>query len=389
MAKSSNIKVRPWCPFCGQDVNPPQEPARRKMDEFKVGACQCGAVYTSDPTGFNVGAAMVECMVYACDDNPDLAWELVADDDFLTGRIDNYDEQTHQVYEVKNVDGRRVGGVLYFIRLTRDLSDLSKRLKQHKQQTDERSSQPMSKLVIPPLEPQRDPKRNKKKADKKEIAELVFAGDIDALVDFSFDDPRTLRFMQRLLYDPIEDKRWYCAHVIGQVCARLATRKPGAVSDMLHRMYEACSDSASSHWGLLEAIGSIIAARPDLFGAFARHLLMYRGVPTSRVLVLWAMGAIAETSPEVVRNTPIYSIFSYVDHPEPITRGHAIRLFGRINARELQSQIEAQVTDIAPLVIYEKGLPVAATVGNLAREALALMAQSDVTFHEESGESGQ
>jgi hypothetical protein len=367
------IKVRPWCPFCGQDVNEPREPVQRKMNEFKVGTCQCGAVYTSDPTGFNVGSAMVECLVYACDDNWDFAWELTADEDYLTSIIDNYDEQTHQVYETKNVDGRKVKGVLYFVRLTRDFAELSKNLKDHRQKTDEQLLKPATKFVIPPMEPARDPKRKKKKAVKAEIQQLVFAVDIDALVDFCFDDAKTIRFMQRLLYDPDEEKRWLCAHVIGQVCARLSTRKPGVVSDLLHRMYESCSDSASTHWGLLETIGSIIAARPDIFGGFARHLLMYRNVPSSRVQVLWAMGTIAEKSPEVVRSTPIYSVFPYVNSPEPITRGHAIRLLGRIRAQELKGEIEKQVDDTAQVTIYENGLPVRTTVGELAREALSLM----------------
>ncbi|MBI5558207.1 MAG: HEAT repeat domain-containing protein [Deltaproteobacteria bacterium] len=373
MVKNPTIKVRPWCPFCGQDVNEPREPVQRKMNEFKVGACQCGAVYTSDPTGFNVGSAMVECLVHACDDNWDFAWELTADDDYLTARIDNYDEQTHQVYETKNVDGRKVAGVLYFVRLTRDFAELSKKLKTHKQATDEKLHKPATKFVIPEMEPARDPKRKKKKANKADIEKMVFAGDIDALVDFSFDDPKTLRFMLRLLYDPREEKRWFCAHVIGQVCARIATRKPGTVSDLLHRMFESCTDSASTHWGLIEAIGSIIAARADIFGGFARHLLMYRGVPSSRVHVLWAMGAIAEKSPDVVRNTPIYSVFPYVNNPEPLTRGHAIRLLGRINALELKGEIEKQIDDPAPLIVYENGLPVPTTVGELARQALSVM----------------
>jgi hypothetical protein len=373
MAKNPTITVRPWCPFCGQDVAPPKEPVQRKMNEFKVGTCQCGAVYTSDPTGFNVGSAMVECLVYACDDNWDFAWELTADEDYLTARIDNYDEQTHQVNETKNVDGRKVAGVLYFVRLARDFADLSKNLKDHKQKTDEQRLQPATHNIIPAMEPARDPKRKKKKATKPEIEQLVFAGDIEALVDFCFDDPKTLRFMQRLLYDPIEEHRWFCAHVLGQVCARLATRKPGAVSDMLHRMFESCTDSASTHWGLLEAIGSIIAARADIFGGFARHLLLYRGVPSSRVQVLWAMGTIADKSPEVVRNTPIYSVFPYINNPEPLTRGHAIRLAGRIRAMELHGEIARQADDPAPLTVYENGRPVHTTVGALAREALALM----------------
>lgn len=378
MVNQPLIKLRPWCPFCGQDVPQPSEPVQRKMNEFKVGTCQCGAVYTSDPTGFNVGSAMVECLVYACDDNWDFAWELTADDDYLTGRIDNYDEQTHQVYEFKNVDGRKVAGVLYFVRLTKDFAELSKKLKDHRQKTDEALLKPVSRFVIPPMEPARDPKRKKKKATKSQIRDLVYNGDIDTLVDFCFDDASTIRYIQRLLYEPDEGKRWFCAHVLGQVCARLATRKPGMVSDLLHRMFEACTDSASTHWGLLESIGSIIAARADIYGGFARHLLMYRNVPSSRVQVLWAMGTIAEQSPDVVRNTPIYSVFSYANSPEAITRAHAIRLLGRINAKELKGDIEKYTDDPNLVTIYENGLPCMVSVGDLARQALSQMTETTV-----------
>jgi hypothetical protein len=371
MSKNAQIKVRPWCPFCGQDVGRPKEPMRRKLDEFTVGECQCGATYTCDPTGFNVGAAMVEAIVHACDDNWDLAWELLPDEDYLTGRIDNYDEQTHQVYETKNVDGRKVAGVLYFVRLNRELAALANRLHADKNAKDSAllAEDPASDL--PAMEPVRDPKRKKKRADKAIITQMVANQDIDGLVDLALDDLKTLRFMQRLLYDPNEDKRWQYAHILGQVCRRVSTRKPGAVSDLLHRLFEACSDSAAAHWGLLESIGSIIAARADIYGGFARHLLMHRGTPSGRVQVLWALGTIAEKRPDIVRATPFYSLFPFVTSPEAITRGHAVRLFGRIAATEVESEIEKLTGDEAGLTIYEQGQPVRTTVAELAREALA------------------
>lgn len=372
MVKDSTIIVRPWCPFCGIDVGKPREPVQRKMDEFTTGTCQCGAVYTCDPTGFNVGAAMVEAVVHACDDNWDLAWELVADEDYITGRLDNYDEQDHQIYETKNVDGRKVAGVLYFVRLSKDIADLSNRLDKHKKQMENKTPS-ISMADIPEMEPARDPKRVKKRTTKQQVKKMVDNDDVDGLVDLAFDDLRTLRFMQRLLYDPDESKRWHCAYIMGQVCRRLATRKPGAVSDLLHRMYEACSDSAATHWGLLESIGSIIAARSDLFGAFTRHLLMFRGVPSSRVQVLWALGTIAEKRPDLVRSIPFYSLFPYADHTDSYTRGHAARLFGRINATEVRSEIESLTNDKAELVVYEKGLPVKTTVGQLAQDAIENM----------------
>jgi len=371
MAKNAQIKVRPWCPFCGQEVGRPREPVQRKLDEFTMGECQCGAIYTCDPTGFNVGAAMVEAIVHACDDNWDLAWELLPDEDYLTGRIDNYDEQTHQVYEIKNVDGRKVSGVLYFVRLNRELAALANRLQTDKKAKDGALCREDPAGDLPAMEPARDSKRKKQKADKGTVTRMVADQDIDGLVDLAFDDLKTLRFIQRLLYDPDEGKRWQCAHILGQVCRRLSTRKPGAVSDLLHRLYEACSDSAAAHWGLLESIGSIIAARPDIYGAFARHLLMHRGVPSTRVQVLWALGTLAEKRPDLVRATPFYSLFPFVTHPEAITRGHAVRLMGRIAATEVESEIEKLTGDEAELTIYEQGQPVRTTVAELAKEALA------------------
>lgn len=372
--KNPENKTRPWCPFCGQDVGRPVEPVQRKMDEFKLGECQCGAVYTSDPTGFNVGAAMVECMVAACDDNIDLAFDLDPEKDYQDARLDNYDEVEHYVHELKNVDGRKVAGVLYFIRLNKDLADLSKNIEGQRVTKSKKIAQNAVKnFELPPLEPQRDPQRQRKKARKKEVQQMVKAQDIDQLVDLAFDDGKTLRYMQRMLYDPLAEKRWLYAHIMGQVCARLSTRQPGMISDLLHRLFESCTDSAATHWGLIETIGSIIAARGDLYGGFARHLLLYRGVPETRVPVLWALGTIAETNPQVIRESPIYAIFDFVNHRDPYTRGHAIRLFGRVNAMEVRNNIADWQEDQNAVVVYENGLPEKTTVGALAQEAINFM----------------
>ena len=105
----------------------------RKLREFTVGRCSCGAVYSCDATGHNVGAAIVETLVHACGDDGDLAWELMPEDDYLTGRIENYDEETHQVVDIRQLDGRAVRGVLYFVRLHKEMTEIAERLKKNKQ----------------------------------------------------------------------------------------------------------------------------------------------------------------------------------------------------------------------------------------------------------------
>ena len=375
MAKKNEANVKPWCPFCGMDIGRPSEAIQRKMTEFPVGRCECGAVYTCDGTGHNVGAAMVECLVYACNDEWDLAWELIPEDDYLTGRVEDYDEVTHQVCPKRNLDGRAVRGVLYFVRLHKDVAEIADRLEKRK---EEEARQAMAQAVgadtsgsvIPEVEPARDPKRQKKRASKPMVKKLVEAGDIDALVDLSFDDKRTLRFMQRLLYDPEPGKRYKTAWLIGQVTARLATREPGPVADMLHRLFESCSDSASMPWGMVETIGAIVAARPDIFGAFTRHLLNFMGDSGTQEAVVWGMGEIAATRPDLIRNTPFYSTFHFLEHDNPVLRGLMARMLGRIRATEASFQLMALQNDQSEITIYEHGKPVTTTVAALAAEAV-------------------
>jgi hypothetical protein len=309
------------------------------MNEFPVGRCQCGAVYTCDATGHNVGAAIVETLVYACDDNADYAWELMPEDDYLTGRIENYDESAHQVVAEKNIDGRAVRGVLYFVRLHTDAREIAKRIREKKDQILEQTVPGFRSPATVIIEPVPDPRRKRDKANKATVKEFVDQGDIDGLVALCFDDKKTLRLMQRLLYDPEESRRWQVAWTIGQVTARTSTREPGPVSELLHRLFEACSDSAATPWGMIETIGYVIALRPDIFGAFTRHLLNYLKEPSTRNQVLWALAEIAGKRPDLVRDTPFYNLFHFLKHPEAQVRGQVVRLLGRIRASEAIIQL--------------------------------------------------
>ncbi|NOQ66345.1 MAG: PBS lyase [Desulfobacterales bacterium] len=369
MSKAT-LKTRPWCPFCGQDVGRTQYPDRRKMGEFPLGDCECGAVYASDPSGFNVGSVIVELLVHACGDNWDMAWDLLPEEDYLTGRIENYDEVTHQVVEKRNLDGRLIRGVLYFIRMQESVADLTARFKEKGKSPAAKPGVSARKVQI---EKALDPKREKKKANKNIIREMVQNKDTDGLVVLCFDDKKTLRLLLRQLYEPDEDKRWATARLIGEVCSRVASRKPGMVSDMLHLLFEACADSAASSWGAVETIGSIIAERPDIYGSFTRHLLGYIGDSSTRAQVLWALGTIADKRPDLVRNTSFYQLIELLDSPLVAVKGYMLRLLGRLKATEVAGKIRMLQEDTTSLKIYENGLPVHTDIGTLAKEALQLI----------------
>lgn len=372
MAKKGEIPVTPWCPFCGLDVERASDAVQRKMTEFPIGICECGAVYVCDATGHNVGSAMVECLVYASGDNPELAWELLPGDDYLTGRVEDYDDVTHQVVPTRNLDGRACRGVLYFVRLHKDIAAIADRTRERKA-TEAKQVQEKTGYQPPGVEAARDPKRKRNKAGKQQVKKLVAEGDIDALVDLCFDDRRTLRFMQRLLYDPDELTRYRTAWTIGRVAARLSTREPGPVADMLHRLFEAASDSASTSWGMVETIGAIIANRPDIYGGFTRHLVNHMGDKTTQAATIWGLTEIAAGRPDLVRNTPFYSAFHFLEHDNPLLRGQMARLLGRIQAKEALFQIMALQNDDSKITIIDKGQPLQTTVAEQAAQAVQLI----------------
>ena len=88
---------KPICPFCGALIDRPKELATRMPSEMPVGRCTCGAVYACDITGHNLGSALIEALVFACQGDWDLAWELLPEDDYLEKEVFNYDLETHLI----------------------------------------------------------------------------------------------------------------------------------------------------------------------------------------------------------------------------------------------------------------------------------------------------
>ncbi len=378
--KKQKITTAPWCPFCGQKVGRATDAIERKMQEFQVGRCQCGAVYTCDPTGHNIGSAMVEALVFACNDNWDFAWDLMPEDDYLTGRVEDYDETTHQVVNTRNIDGRPVRGVLYFVRLHTEIAEISKRVKAKKKALAREGTEPVadSRETVPKPAPgpQLDPKRKKVKVNKKLVLEARNTGDIDTLVSLCYDNRKTLRLLQRLLYDVDEARRWETAWIIGRTCSVIADKMPGQVSELIHRLFEACSDSAAAPWGMIETLGEVIAGRPDIFGAFTRHLLNYMGDESTQVQVVWALSKIAEKRPDLIRETPFFNLFHFLKHPNAAMRGHVVQLLGRIRANEVSMQLMELSNDQEELIIWEEGKAVTHTVSELVQIALQQISAS-------------
>jgi hypothetical protein len=363
MSRSSTgrkIFKRPVCPFCGMRVKKPSELAIRMPVEMPIGCCSCGAVYACDETGHNLGAAMLEALMYACGLDADLASGLLPEDDYLQEIVENYDYLSHLIVPGGAMEGRRIRGALFFIRLHEDVQEVT-RTQAERIIFRSIQGQERRKRVDPPA--------HSTTLTKQQVEALVEAYDMNAAIEAATGDKKLVRNLQRLLYsgDAIIRKR--AADILGQVCAVVAERNPGAVSRLLQTLLTAVSDTAAFTWGAFEALGEIIRCQPTLFGPYVTFLSPYLADNTRISQAIEALQRVSEIRPKLLQKTA-FRLARLLNHSDPSVRGNAVRIVGFLGYSEATDKIEQLVGDRSLLSIYDRGLIRQFSVGELAAEAL-------------------
>jgi hypothetical protein len=353
-----DIVEKPSCPFCGALIERPKELAARMPNEMPVGACVCGAVYACDVTGHNLGTAMIDALLFACNGDWDLAWSLLPEEDYVENELDQYDFETHLVVHSGAYEGRNISGVLYFIRLHQDIREVT---------------EPGFRKEIEKAPPQAatslGSQRRRKKLNKQDVEGLVQRYDVNALVSAAEEDRRLIRSMQRLLVSVEPLKRLRAADMMGKASAAVSKKHPGYISRLLQGLCTAVTDTAASSWGYIDAIGEIIANQPDQFASYLPQLF---SCLKDRALIpetLRALGKVAYRRPALLRKKA--HLFSpLLQDQSPEIRGHTVILLGFLKAREAKEALGRLLKDDETLTVYRDGQFEIYTIGVLAAQAI-------------------
>jgi hypothetical protein len=347
------MMVKPTCPFCGMLISKPDQVPSGKMP---LGVCSCGAVYACDVTGHNLGSAMIEALVHACSGDWDCAWELTPDDDYLDKQLKNYDLETHNIIQSGVYEGRRIAGVLYFIRLNTPVA-------QKEPPAPSFTSAPSNAGTTSARTP-------RKPTAKQEVEDLIRNYDLEPLLDMAALDKRVLRDVKRLLYSAEKLFRWRAAEALGKISAVIAQKDPEAVSKLLQGLFTSVSDTAASSWGFIDAIGEIISALPDRFSGFIPQLVQLSRDPSLLPEVLRAMGIIGATRPDLLRRFS-YAIIPLLGNSDSEVRAYAAILLGHLKAHEAKEDLVTLSGDMTAIEVYRTGQIESTTIRQLATESLA------------------
>ncbi|MBW1667232.1 MAG: HEAT repeat domain-containing protein [Deltaproteobacteria bacterium] len=354
------IIQKPLCPFCGRLIEKPEEIITSLPNEMPLGACECGAVYSCDVTGHNLGTAMIEALVYACGGDYDLAWNLLPEDDYIESRLEHYDYETHFIVHAGAFRGRRIAGTLYFIRLYDHVRETARK------SVSKHTRQPRTPV---PESTARTTKR--KKFSKRDVEKFVKSYDLGSILALAEQGTRIIPDLKRLLYSADDLLRYRAAEALGRVSALIAAKNPGAISRLLQGLFISITDTAASSWGALDAIGEIIGHCPEEFSLseYIPQLYALTRDRTFLVNILRALGRISEKKPQLIRKET-FQFFPLLYHSDPEVRAYTLILLANLEAREVREEVESLVKDHSAIVIYQNGQLENTSVSDLASYCL-------------------
>ncbi len=357
--KGRDVIDKPLCPFCGINIKKPEELYGGMPQEMPVGACSCGAVYTCDVTGHNLGTAMIEALVFACNGDWDLAWNLLPDDDYLVGELEEYDYESHLIVHSGAYEGRNVTGVLYFVKLYDDVLEVTEKGFRHK--LEKKSIHPKSKPLAK--------KGIEKGFSKKDIEELVKNYDLKEIENLAGQDNRIIRYLQRLLYSADDLMRMKAAEALGCAAAIVSEYDPKIITRLLKNLFISITDTAASSWGAIDAIGEIISHKTSQYASYAPKLYAFISDRELLTQVLKALAKITGSEPKPFQKIR-FSLMPLLKDEDPEVRALTIIIMGNLGAADAGSDIEALTEDNSEVTIYENGIFKKMSLSDIATSAL-------------------
>ncbi|MBW1916535.1 MAG: HEAT repeat domain-containing protein [Deltaproteobacteria bacterium] len=207
----------------------------------------------------------------------------------------------------------------------------------------------------------------KHKIKREKVTAYLLNGDFASLVELAGREPVVSSILLQLTFALDDPLSWRAVEGLGY----LAEAHPERVKTILGRLWWLLNeDSGSFGWGAPAVLGEIGRRNYSLVADTVEMLFSYLDEEFSRSPMLWGLGRMGQTHPEIVREA-IPQIMEFLHDADPQVRGHAAWCLGVNGAGEGVGPLARLASDAEPVKLYENGELRQTTVGEIAREALA------------------
>jgi hypothetical protein len=217
---------------------------------------------------------------------------------------------------------------------------------------------------------------------KKQLFDLLNQGDSDkALAEMGGLPPRQIiNPLLSFIQSGNEKVKWGSVKAIGHVVGQMADRDLEAARVIMRRLMWTLNDeSGGIGWGSPEAMGEIMAIHRGLAQEYAHILISYARQDGNYLEheglqrgLLWGIGRLSETRPELVRESAGLFL-PYLESRDAVIRGLAVRLMGLLRVKEAQPVLQTLAEDESAIALVIENRLAATRVKDLAEEALKVI----------------
>ena len=215
---------------------------------------------------------------------------------------------------------------------------------------------------------------------KLKVIDLLKADDFaEALEIFrSYPARRVINPLFSCLCSIEPEIKWRAITALGEVVANLAQDDMESARVVMRRMIWNLNDeSGGIGWGVPETMGEVMARHKGLAREYVHMLVSYiredgnflEHGPLQQG-VLWGLGRLAQTSPELLQNA-VPHLHPFLSSQDATLRGLAAWILGLLGGPQRESELESLLEDRAGVIIYLDGTERVYRVNDLARKALA------------------
>ncbi|MDI6852012.1 MAG: HEAT repeat domain-containing protein [Deltaproteobacteria bacterium] len=202
---------------------------------------------------------------------------------------------------------------------------------------------------------------------REKLAAFLEERNFAAVVDLASQEQAVADVLLQFLYDPHDILQWRALEGLG----RVAEAHPDQVRKVITRLLWLLNeDSGSFGWGAAAALGEIGRQQLSLVRDVIPMFCGFLREDFSREPMLWGIGRLAETHPEVLAEV-VPDIMACLTDANPQVKALSAWSLGRIGAREAREELQGLAADNEAVLLYDQGDWRRTTVGELAREALA------------------
>ena len=204
---------------------------------------------------------------------------------------------------------------------------------------------------------------------RREVAAYLHQADFAAVVALAGREGSIVPLLLQFLYDPHDLLLWRALEALGHV----AREHPRQVAKIINRLLWLLNeDSGSFSWGAAAALGEIGAGNLSIVADIIPMFIGFLEAPSSRASMLWGIGRLAAVHPEALEEVRPFLLPHLVD-ADPVVRALSAWALGRLKVAEAAGGLQQLVSDTQPVTLYDEGSLHHTTVGQVAREALALV----------------